>query len=154
LQWPLSSEPSSLQEDTGNPKLDMQSQTLITNPEPETSRHPALANRTWTGLALLVFSVAAVLIYVSLGHELEPAFVLGIVAIAIPSLVAMRRWPMAIVAALLYVGNFKTTPAQGIQFSDPTMIVFLLCVGSVALELLLVIANASEWDLHARFHGQ
>src|SRR5262249_32214696 len=87
LQWPLSSEPSSLQEDTGNPGLDMQAQTLITNPEPETSRYPALANRTWTGLALLVFSVAAVLIYVSLGHGLEPAFVLGIVAIAIASLV-------------------------------------------------------------------
>jgi O-antigen ligase len=39
-------------------------------------------------------------------------------------------------AGLLFVGELKTVPAKDISFSDPTMLMFLLCCGAIAMDWL------------------
>jgi O-antigen ligase len=98
------------------------------------------------GLAAMLFA------FVRLGHE--PAWLLAGIVAAGFCLWAMRKWPMAIIAGLLFVGNFKTVPARGITITDPTFILLLLCVGAMTLELLFAISGASEWSLSRLFAGQ
>jgi len=55
---------------------------------------------------------------------------------------------MILFAGLLLVGNFKTVPAQGISFSDPTMVLFLLCCAAIAIDFLsYLISGHSHWTI-------
>jgi O-antigen ligase len=104
--------------------------------------------------AVVLLATAAVL-YSSVHFGYEPFLGLAVVAIAVSVLVALRKWPMIMFAGLLFVGDFKTTPANGISISDPTMVLFLLCCGAIGLDFLLYLVDKrSGWTLGRLLAGQ
>jgi O-antigen ligase len=105
-------------------------------------------------LAAVAGLTAIALAYLSLARSVEPAWVLAAITGVLLALFVMRRWPVLLLVGLLFVGNFKTTAAQGISFADPTMILLLLTAGAVFLEILFMLGRVSEWTLHDLFRGQ
>lgn len=103
-------------------------------------------------IAAFLFLTTGLLIAVRVGSE--PAIVLAVCAGIPLSLLFMRKWPMALIAGLMFVGNFKSTPAQGISLSDPTLIVLALCAGAIGIELLYHISGATDFSLRRLFAGQ
>src|SRR5690348_11082155 len=89
-------------------------------------------------LAAVAGLTAIALAYLSLARSVEPAWVLAAITGVLLALFVMRRWPVLLLVGLLFVGNFKTTAAQGISFADPTMILLLLTAGAVFLEILFM----------------
>jgi len=104
-----------------------------------------------TALAVLG---ATVVLYGSIKLSIEPYWLLAGMGAVVLALTAMRKWPVAVVAALLFVGNFKTTAAQGFSFADPTVVLLLLSAGAIVIELLFVISGDSEWSLQDALRGQ
>jgi O-antigen ligase len=103
--------------------------------------------------ALLLVTAAALWSCAHFGYE--PALVIAAIVIGAATLVALRKWPIIMFAGLLFVGNFKTVPAHGITLSDPTMVLFLLCCGAIALDFLSrLIDGRPEWKLGALLAGQ
>lgn len=103
--------------------------------------------------ALLFVTAVAVWSCVHFGYE--PALGIAAIVIGAATLVALRKWPMTMFAGLLFVGNFKTIPAHGISLTDPTMVLFLLCCGAIAIDFLSRLINGqSEWTLGTLLAGQ
>lgn len=104
--------------------------------------------------ALLLLVIAAVF-YSCLQFGYEPAWGIAAIAVGAATLAALCKWPIAMFAGLLFVGEFKTIPAQGISLSDPTMLMFLLCWGAIIMDWLRdSISGHSEWSLGHLFAGQ
>jgi O-antigen ligase len=102
---------------------------------------------------LLLVTAAALWSCAHFGYE--PALGFAAITIGTATLVALRKWPIVMFAGLLFVGNFKTIPAHGISLSDPTMVLFLLCCGAIALDFLSRLIDGSpEWTLGALLAGQ
>jgi O-antigen ligase len=105
---------------------------------------------------VIVFALASGLcmFYLALRWEIEPVYVIAIVILVPLVLFAMRKWPLVILAGLLFVGEFKTAPALGISLTDPTMIFLLLLSGAVFLDTLFMLAIAKSGTFCALFKGQ
>ena len=113
-----------------------------------------LRNREGTlFVALLSLAVIAAM-YASLKFSLEPFWLLTALAAIAPAFFLMRKVPVIVLTALLFVGSFKTVAAQGISFTDPTMILLLLSAGAIFIELLSTFSGDSEWSLQDKFRGQ
>jgi O-antigen ligase len=103
----------------------------------------------------LLLLMAAVALWSCAHFGYEPAWGIGAIVLGAATLVALRKWPMIMFAGLLFVGNFKTVPAHGISLSDPTMVLFLLCCGAIAIDFLShLVHGRPEWTLDAPFAGQ
>lgn len=128
----------------GRPRLSTISIPLLGSSQ---GRRPALIGALALAASLCVF-------YLALRWEIEPIYPV-IVALLMPlGFFAMRKWPLIILAGMLFVGNFKTVPAQGIDLKDPTMIVLLLLTGALLLDGLFVFARVSPGTIGALFRGQ
>lgn len=97
---------------------------------------------------------AAVIVFATIHLGIEPIWTLGLIAAVSAGLGIIRKWPLVPVAGLLFIGNFKSVPAQGISLTDPTMIVLLLAIGALTIELLFAVSGESRHSLHERFAGQ
>jgi O-antigen ligase len=118
---------------------------------------PAALGRGTSGkvMAAAALAVMAVALFYALVHlGIEPMWVLTGAALLPLALFAMRCWPMILMTALLFVGNFKNVPAQGITWTDPTMLLLLLCAGALVLELLFDVSGTSEWSVSRLVAGQ
>jgi O-antigen ligase len=110
------------------------------------------------GLFALAGAIALVgsfcVFYLALRWEFEPIYTVA-VAVLVPLVVfVMRKWPLAMLSGLLFVGTFKTIPADGISLKDPTMICLLLSAGAIFLDALFIMARATPWTFGALFRGQ
>lgn len=102
---------------------------------------------------LLLVTAAALWGCVHFGYD--PSSGIAAIVIGTATLVALSKWPIIMFAGLLFVGNFKTIPAHGISFSDPTMVLFLLCCGAIALDFLSRLINGRpKWTLGTLLAGQ
>jgi O-antigen ligase len=119
--------------------------------------------RLWGSGRLTAFAVAyallllvtAVALWACARFGYEPAWGVAAIVLGTATLVALRKWPIIMFAGLLLVGNFKTIPAHGISLSDPTMVLFLLCCGAIAIDFVShLIDGRSEWTLGALLAGQ
>jgi O-antigen ligase len=102
------------------------------------------------------FAVGAVFAFcwATLKYDVEPyQLLLGLMATT-AAIVLMRKSPAALIAALLYVGNLKTTAAEGLSLRDPTFIVLVLCSGGVLIESLLLFSRGKRSSLAGMFAGQ
>jgi O-antigen ligase len=112
--------------------------------------------RTGYGVAyalLLLVTIVACYSCLQLGYE--PAWAMAAIAVGAGILIAFCKWPILMFAGLVFVGQFKTIPAKGISLSDPTMLMFLLCCGAIAVDWLRGLISAhSEWSLAHLFAGQ
>ncbi len=68
--------------------------------------------------------------------------------------VLIRRYPALLIAAMLFVGNYKTHAAAGISLTDPTLITVGLLAATTAWELLLIVGGVGEKTLGELFRGQ
>jgi O-antigen ligase len=93
-------------------------------------------------------------LYLTLRWESEPVYVVAVALLVPLVLFAMRRWPLVILCGLLFVGSFKTIPAEGISLKDPTMICLLLAAGVIFLDALFIMARATPWTFGVLFRGQ
>ena len=107
-----------------------------------------------TLLCLLGTGTIAVILYSPVRLGYDPAWGLAFITLLGIALIVVRKWPMALLAGLLFVGNFKTIPAQGISFTDPTFLLFLLCFASLAIDLLFILSGTTEWSLRRLFSGE
>ena len=92
--------------------------------------------------------------YLALRWEIEPIYVIAIMALVPSVLVAMHKWPLVILAGLLFVGEFKAVPAEGIKLTDPTMIFLLLLSGAIVVDMLFMLASTKPWTFCVFFKGQ
>jgi len=103
----------------------------------------------------LLLLVTVVALYSCLQFGYEPAWVMAAIVVGVATLAALCKWPITMFAGLLFVGEFKTVPAKDISFSDPTMLMFLLCCGAIAMDWIRDSLSArSEWSLKHLFAGQ
>src|SRR6185437_759923 len=107
-----------------------------------------------TALTLIVAAVTAIVVCLSMSLGIEPGWALAGAVAMLAALVIMRKWPLALVVGLLFVGSFKSTPAQGISLTDPTLITLLLVSGAILIELLLVVSGSSAYSLQELCTGQ
>jgi O-antigen ligase len=106
------------------------------------------------GYAVLLLATAAVL-WSCVQFRYEPVWGIAAIVIGAATLMALLKAPMIMFAGLLLVGEFKTIPARGISFSDPTMVLFLLCCAAIAIDFLsYLIHGHSEWTPGSLFAGQ
>jgi len=110
-------------------------------------RRPALIGALALAASFCVF-------YLALGWGIEPIYPVTVALLVPLGFFAMRKWPLIMLAGVLFVGNFKTVPAQGINLKDPTMIVLLLLTGALLLDRLFVFARVSPGTIGALFRGQ
>jgi hypothetical protein len=118
----------------------------MTNLEEKTVRIVALVS--------CALSVVAVIVFAAIRLSIEPVWTLGLIAALSAGLGIIRKWPLAPVAGLLFIGNFKSIPANGISLTDPTMIVLLLALSAIFIELLFAVSSNSRKSLHELFAGQ
>src|SRR5947209_2761339 len=121
---------------------------------PQRARAYWAKNRSLVMLAGATAIDSATAMFLAFRMGFEPAWGLLAAAALAAACFVMRKWPVILLVCLLFVGNFKTTAAQGISFTDPTMILLLLTAGAVFLELLFILSRVSEWSLQDIFHGQ
>ena len=100
------------------------------------------------GLSLFIF------VYATVHMEIEPLWLF--LAAPVPALlwVLVRKFPIALMVALVYVGNFKPHAAMGISVTDPTLIVVVLLYAAVFLKLLLAATGIEDPSLRDLFAGQ
>ncbi|HET8668286.1 MAG TPA: O-antigen ligase family protein [Terriglobales bacterium] len=111
---------------------------------------PARKIICWSGIVLFVLGFA----YIGLVREIEPIWVLaGLIALPI-AVVLVRRYPVVLLAGLLFVGVFKTEPAAGITFKDPTAITLLLLVIAIFVEALFAFTGTMRFSVSDLFRGQ
>jgi O-antigen ligase len=106
--------------------------------------------------ALLAVSAvcAAAGMYFAVRLGWDPVWAIIAMIAAPAALFVMRRYPLVIMAGLLFVGNFKSVPARTFSLADPTMIMLLLAAGTIALDMLFDLAGAEGWTLSRLFEGQ
>src|SRR5438270_8201298 len=121
---------------------------------PQRARAYWAKNRSLVMLAGATAIVSATAMFLAFRMGFEPAWGLLAAAALAAACFVMRKWPVILLVCLLFVGNFKSTAAQGISFSDPTMILLLLTAGAVFLDLLFMMGRVSEWSLQEIFEGQ
>jgi O-antigen ligase len=123
----------------------------------ETTERPWRSERqaSFAAAYASLFLVTAAALWSCAHFGYEPALGIAAIVIGAATLVALRKWPIMMFAGLLFVGNFKTVPAHGISFSDPTMVLFLLCCGAIAFDFLSRLINGRpEWTLGTLLAGQ
>ncbi len=106
------------------------------------------------GIGLMVAFVLYVFGRVAIHGHPEPYWVLGLLVIVPLGFVLIRSHALLLMVALIYIGNFKAVAAQGITFSDPTMVLLLLTLAGVLMEALLTFARIRRPSLASRFAGQ
>src|SRR5262249_47183555 len=104
---------------------------------------------------VVLFCVIAIALCSCIQFGYEPAWGLAAIIAGAAALLILRKSPMIMFAGLLFVGNLKTIPAQRISLSDPTMVVFLLCCGAIAIDFLTyLIDGRSQWTPSGLLAGQ
>lgn len=107
---------------------------------------------------LLLFTAAGIYVvavfFVGFRIGVDPGWLFLGAAFLPIAILAIRRYPALLVAAMLYVGNYKTHAATGISLSDPTLITIALLAASTAWELLLIVGGVGERTLSELFLGQ
>jgi len=107
----------------------------------------------WCVIGLIAILFMLGLSFAAQRYGVEPYVpLLALIAIA-TTMVATRRFTGALVAGLLYVGNFKTTAAIGFSVTDPTFIVLVLCSAGLLIESLFIFSRPGG-SLLALFEGQ
>lgn len=107
----------------------------------------------WAGVAFLAGLFPAILL-LSRHFNVEPYVPLLALCAVVATIAFTRKFTGALVAGLLYVGNFKTTAAVGINPTDPTFIVLVLCAAGLLIECLFVFSRPDEGSILALFEGQ
>jgi len=100
------------------------------------------------GLLLLLLA------YTTFGMEIEPFWVFLAVPIMLLLPVLVRKFPVFLMVALVYVGNFKTRGAVGVSVTDPTLLIALLLYAAVILQVLLTAVGNGGLSLRDLFAGQ
>lgn len=106
------------------------------------------------GVGLVLASALYVFGRVTMHGHAEPYWVLGLIVILPLLFLLIRSHALVLLAAFIYVGNFKTVAARGITFSDPTMVLLLLTSSAMLLEMLMTFARIRRPSLASRFAGQ
>ena len=122
-----------------------------------TFENPQYQPRTapW-GIALYLIGglLLLLLAYTTLGIEIEPFWVLLAVPVALLLPVLVRKFPVLLMVAMVYVGTFKTRAAVGISLTDPTLWIAALLYAAVILQVLLLAVGAEGRSLRDLFAGQ
>jgi O-antigen ligase len=107
-----------------------------------------------TLIAVLALVTSLCVVYLAVRWELEPIYMIAVAVLVPMVLFAMHKWPLVILTGLLFVGNLKAIPAQGLSLRDPTMIMLLLSAGAIFLDAFFILARATPWTVGALFRGQ
>jgi len=99
-------------------------------------------------LSLFVF------VYASVHFEIEPYWMLLAALVPVFAWILVRKFPVVLLIALVYVGNFKTHAAIGISPTDPTLIVVILLYAAIFIQLLVATTGFVGQNLRELFSGQ
>jgi O-antigen ligase len=123
--------------------------TLETHPQYQPRTVPLRAALYLTNALLLLL-----LAYTSRRFEIEPFWVLLAVPVALVLPILVRRFPVVLMVAMVYVGTFKTRGAVGVSLTDPTLVTAALLYAAVILQSLLLAVGAEGRSLRDMFAGQ
>ncbi len=88
------------------------------------------------------------------GPDLDPAVSI-IVALAPPILfLCIRYFPAALIPPVIFIGNFKSKPAEGFDLRDPTLWCLALLAATVSINLFFFYVQAQRHTLRYLFAGQ
>jgi O-antigen ligase len=122
---------------------------FVTHSQPERRTAPSVA-----ALCLMGGFLVLVLAYTTLGMEIEPFWVLLAVPVLLILPVLVRRFPVFLMVALVYVGLFKARGAVGIRLADPTLLTAFLLYAAVVLQVLYLAVGDGDLNLRDLFAGQ
>src|SRR5215471_2775699 len=115
---------------------------------------PVLKHKREILLGCLAIGTALSFWWVTLRYGVEPYLLLPTLMAAAAAIVLTRKFAPALLAGFLYVGNLKTTAAEGLSVTDPTFIVLVLCCGALLTESLLLFSGIKRPSLSGLFSGQ
>jgi len=92
--------------------------------------------------------------YTTFGVEIEPFWVLLAVPVVLLLPVLVRKFPLFLMVAMVYVGSFKTLGAVGVSVMDPTLLTALLLYAAVLLQVLVLALSDRGLRLRDLFAGQ
>ena len=95
-----------------------------------------------------------VLACTTFGMEIEPFWVLLAVPVVLLLPILVRKSPVFLMVALVYVGLFKARGAVGLSVTDPTLMTALLLYATVMLQALLLAVGDGGLSLRDLFAGQ
>jgi len=101
----------------------------------------------------LVIAGIAAIWFLANRYDSEPYVPVLAMLLFVGAMIVVRRLTGLLVAALMYVGNFKTKAAIGVSVADPTFIVLMLCCAGLFLECLWIFSKRGE-SILALFRGQ
>ena len=107
-----------------------------------------------TALYLIGGLLLLLLAYTTLSFEIEPFWVLLAVPVALLLPVLVRKFPVLLMVAMVYVGTFKTRGAVGVSLTDPTLVTAALLYAAVILQVLLLAVGSEGHSLRDLFAGQ
>jgi O-antigen ligase len=120
----------------------------------DTSRLPKRHVVSWWRLMLVAGLLLVVSGYALVRVQVEPLWlILG----ALCTLVAqflIRKVPVLLMVAMIYVGTLKSRAAEGVSPTDPTLIAAGLLYVAVALQILLSASGHATYRLKGLFAGQ
>jgi O-antigen ligase len=99
-------------------------------------------------LSLLLFA------YATFKMEIEPFWVLLAIPVALLLAILVRKFPVFLMVAMVYVGVLKTRGAVGISVTDPTLVTAALLYAAMILQGLLLAIGVGGGKLHDLFAGQ
>jgi O-antigen ligase len=99
---------------------------------------------------LLLFLLA----YTTLFMEIEPFWVFLALPVVLILPVLLRKFPVLLMVALVYVGTFKPRGAVGVSVTDPTLLTALVLYAAVILQVLLSAVGDGGLSLRDLFSGQ
>jgi O-antigen ligase len=115
----------------------------------------ATPNRAVSAITVAGAAACFALWLASAQFHAAPFFFLIIAApAAVLAVVAVRKWPVVLLTALLFVGNFKSVPADHISLTDPTIILLVLTASAVLVELWSLIIANQPWTIRNLVGGQ
>ena len=105
-------------------------------------------------LLLIAVSLFLAVAVVTARLEIEPFWVLlaALAGLLVPLL--LRKGPLLLMVALVYVGNFKTHAATGVSLTDPTLLTAVLLYAAIAMRVLVAGVGTGGYSLRDLFAGQ
>jgi len=107
-----------------------------------------------TALYLIGGLLLLLLAYTTLSFEIEPFWVLLALPVALLLPILVRKFPVLVMVAMVYVGTFKTSGTVGVSSTNPTLVTAALLYAAVILQVLVLAVGADGRSLRDLFAGQ
>lgn len=118
------------------------------------SRLPTRHAVSWRRLTVLTGLLLVASGYVLSRMQMEPLWLILVILSTLAAQFVIRKLPILLMVAMIYVGTIKSRAAAGVSPTDPTLVAAGLLYLAVALQILLSASGHATYRLKGLFAGQ